>query len=146
MTISGPYFRRHVFICTNERPAGHPRGCGCAGADAVAGWNWLKARVAELNLGGIGGLRINAAGCLDRCETGPALVIYPEGVWYSFRTTADLEEILQTDLIRGERVLRLLMPPPPPVAARVGVPASASGPGPVVSGPVVSGPAETAGS
>lgn len=101
------YYRLHAFLCTNRRPDGHPRGsCAASGAEHLR--DYLKARAKEL---GLGGVRINSAGCLDRCELGPVMVIYPEGVWYAFRNTDDVEEILQTHLVEGGRVARLLLKP-----------------------------------
>lgn len=101
------YYRRHVFCCTNERPAGHPRGC-CKEKGAIRLRNYMKARAKEL---GLSDVRINTAGCLDRCELGPTMVIYPEGVWYSYATPADIDEILQTHLIEDGRVERLMLRP-----------------------------------
>ncbi len=101
------YYRCHVFCCTNERPAGHPRGC-CKEKGAERLRNYMKARGKEL---GLGDVRINIAGCLDRCELGPTMVIYPEGVWYAYRTIEDVEEILQAHLIQGGRVDRLMVAP-----------------------------------
>lgn len=102
-----PYFRIHVFICTNRRPDGHRRGsCAAKGSEALR--DYLKARTKEL---GIEGLRINAAGCLDRCELGPCMVIYPEGVWYGFHSHADIDEILDAHLLKGGRVPRLMLQP-----------------------------------
>jgi len=102
-----PYFRLHVFCCTNRRPDDHPRGsCAARGSEPLR--DYLKARTREL---GIEDVRINAAGCLDRCELGPNLVIYPEGVWYHYRTRADLDEILDTHIVRGGRVARLMLKP-----------------------------------
>jgi len=69
----------------------------------------MKKRATALGL--TGDVRINAAGCLDRCELGPVLVIYPEGVWYSVQSEADVEEILQTHLVQGGRVERLMLQP-----------------------------------
>ena len=110
MTISSDppaYFRLHAFLCNNRRPDGHPRGsCAAKGAESLRGY--LKARAKEL---GLSDVRINSAGCLDRCELGPTMVIYPEGVWYGFQTTEDLEEILQTHLLLGGRVARLMLHP-----------------------------------
>ena len=100
------YFRHHVFCCTNTRPPGHPRGC-CSEKGSEKLRNYLKARVKEL---GLDDVRINTAGCLDRCELGPTMVIYPDSVWYHYRDTVDLEEILATHLRGGGRVERLLMP------------------------------------
>ncbi|MCC7046400.1 MAG: (2Fe-2S) ferredoxin domain-containing protein [Alphaproteobacteria bacterium] len=102
-----PFYSRHVFCCTNERPAGHPRGC-CKAKDAEKLRNYLKARAKEA---GLDDVRINTAGCLDRCELGPTMVIYPEGVWYSYRSQADMDEILQTHLLGGGRVERLMLTP-----------------------------------
>lgn len=102
-----PFYQRHVFCCVNERPAGHKRGC-CKEKDAVRLRNYLKARVKEL---GLAGVRVNAAGCLDRCELGPTMVIYPEGVWYSCRTPEDVDEILRVHLVDGGRVARLMLQP-----------------------------------
>lgn len=107
MTDPGLYYRIHVFCCVNQRPEGHPRGsCGAAGAQGLR--NYLAARCREL---GIAQVRINNAGCLDRCEFGPVMVIYPEGIWYAYRTTEDVEEILQTHVIGGGRVERLMLQP-----------------------------------
>lgn len=100
------FYRCHVFCCTNERPAGHPRGsCARKGAEKLR--NYMKARAKEL---GLDEVRINNAGCLDRCEHGPSMVIYPEGVWYQIETFADIDEILATHVIGGGRVTRLRMP------------------------------------
>src|SRR5690554_1418602 len=97
-----PFFRCHVFCCMNERPPGHERGC-CKDKGAIRLRNYLKARVKEL---GLEGVRINQSGCLDRCELGPTMVIYPEGVWYHYQTIQDAEEILQRHIIEGGRVRR----------------------------------------
>jgi len=97
------FFERHVFCCTNVRPEGHERGC-CSGKGSVALREYMKAKARSL---GIGRLRINASGCLDRCELGPTMVIYPEGVWYGYATKADIDEILQTHIVEGGRVARL---------------------------------------
>jgi (2Fe-2S) ferredoxin len=102
-----PYFRLHVFMCTNRRPDGHRRG-SCAGRGAEPLRDYLKARTKEL---GMEGIRINSAGCLDRCELGPVMVVYPEGIWYSFHTHEDIDEILDTHLIKGGRVARLMLHP-----------------------------------
>ncbi len=100
---SEPYFRLHVFCCTNVRPAGHPRGsCKARGSEPLR--NYLKARAKEL---GVDRVRINASGCLDRCELGPTMVVYPEGVWYHYSSMEDAEEILQEHIIRGRIVERL---------------------------------------
>ena len=95
-TDPSPYFDRHVFVCTNERAEDHPRG-SCARKGSV-----------EL---GIDGVRINAAGCLDRCELGPTVVVYPEGVWYACKTKEEFEEVLSRHVQNGERVPHLMLQP-----------------------------------
>jgi (2Fe-2S) ferredoxin len=70
----------------------------------------LKQRTKELGLTGKGGVRVNNAGCLDRCAEGPVAVVYPEGIWYTYVDNTDLEEILQQHLIKGEPVERLKLP------------------------------------
>ncbi|MBB3064027.1 (2Fe-2S) ferredoxin domain-containing protein [Limibacillus halophilus] len=101
------YYRCHVFCCINERPEGHPRGC-CKERGSVRLRNYMKARAKEL---GLDGVRINQSGCLDRCELGPVMVIYPEGIWYRYDTLEDVDEILQQHVIGGGRVERLLLRP-----------------------------------
>lgn len=100
-----PYYEAHVFCCTNRRVAGHPRG-SCADKNGEALRDHMKSRAKML---GLKNVRINTAGCLDRCELGPTLVIYPEGVWYSCATKEDIDEVLQTHLIDGGRVERLML-------------------------------------
>ncbi len=108
MPVDPPlFFRAHIFCCTNTRPAGHPKGC-CTEKGSETLRNYMKARAKEL---GIQDIRVNAAGCLDRCELGPTLVIYPEGVWYTYRNTTDIDEILTTHVIGGGRVDRLMLQP-----------------------------------
>jgi len=106
-TDPGPYYEAHVFCCTNKRPDGHPRGsCADKGSEDLR--NYMKDRAKQL---GLKKVRINSAGCLDRCELGPTVVIYPEGVWYSAPTKEDIDEILQTHLVEGGRVERLMLQP-----------------------------------
>lgn len=100
------YYRKHVFFCTNVRPEGADRpSCGRCGSEALR--NFAKQRVKELGLSGKGGVRINASGCLDRCEEGPAVVVYPEGVWYTYVDEEDVEEIVTSHLRDGVPVERL---------------------------------------
>ena len=99
------YYEAHVFCCTNRRPAGHPRGC-CADKGSEELRDYMKGRAKEL---GLKKVRVNIAGCLDRCELGPTVVIYPEGVWYSVATKEDVDEVLQTHLVQGGRVERLML-------------------------------------
>lgn len=112
--LSNLYFKHHVFCCLNVRPSGNPRGC-CADKGAVSLRNHMKTRAKEL---GLDDVRINGAQCLDRCEFGPVMVIYPEAVWYQYRTKADVDEILESHLVRGDVVTRLMLKPDqrPPAA------------------------------
>ncbi|MBC7906638.1 MAG: (2Fe-2S) ferredoxin domain-containing protein [Rhodospirillaceae bacterium] len=106
-TDPAPYYRIHVFVCTNRRPDAHTRGsCAARGSEPLR--DYLKARAKEL---GMKDIRVNSAGCLDRCELGPVMVIYPEGIWYSYHSHDDIDEILDTHLVKGGRVARLLLRP-----------------------------------
>ena len=99
-----PGYERHLFVCMNERRAGHPRGC-CAGRGAAEVRARLKALIAEHDLKGR--VRANQAGCLDYCEHGVTVVVYPEGVWYGAVTLADVDDIFHQHVVRGEPVERL---------------------------------------
>ena len=101
------FYKAHVFCCVNVRPKGHPRGC-CSDRGSLELRAYMKMRAKEL---GLDNVRINAAQCLDRCELGPTMVIYPEGVWYHCETEDDIEEVLQTHLVEGKRVRRLMLAP-----------------------------------
>ena len=102
------FYSSHVFCCTNRRPDGHKRGsCAARGSEPLR--NYMKARSKELGLEP--DIRINSAGCLERCELGPTMVIYPEGVWYTYQTKEDIDEILQTHVVEGGRVERLILLP-----------------------------------
>lgn len=101
------FYQTHVFCCVNQRPAGHPRSC-CADRGSKELHAYMKARAKEL---GIADIRVNQAGCLERCELGPALVIYPEGVWYGYETREDVDEILSRHVLGGEVVERLALLP-----------------------------------
>jgi len=102
-----PFYRSHIFCCINRRADGHARGC-CEMHGASKLRAYLKARVKSL---GIDNVRVNASQCLDRCELGPTMVIYPEGVWYTYRTREDLDEILERHILKGEQVERLVLHP-----------------------------------
>ena len=98
------YFERHVFFCTNQRPDGE--AC-CQQFDAKGARAYVKSRAKALNIHGAGGVRVNSAGCLDRCDKGPVLVIYPEAVWYTYVDRDDLDEIVDKHLLEGQTVDRL---------------------------------------
>jgi len=105
-----PSFQRHVFVCINERPADHPKGC-CKAKGGVEVRDRLKA---ELTSRGISKLvRANNAGCLDQCEHGVTVVVYPEQVWYGGVTVDDIPELVDKHLVGGEAVERLMIPNQP---------------------------------
>ena len=98
------YFKHHVFFCCNQRPNGE--GC-CNNLGATEAQTYAKERIGELKLKGKGNIRINKAGCMDRCDDGPVIVVYPEEVWYSYVDKEDIEEIIQEHLVHGRIVERL---------------------------------------
>lgn len=100
-----PPYTRHVFVCTNRRPDGAPKGC-CASKGSEELRLALKK---ELDAQDLKGIRINTAGCLDACERGMAMVVYPEQVWYGPVTPGDVKEIVSTHLRDGQVVERLRM-------------------------------------
>jgi (2Fe-2S) ferredoxin len=97
-------FERHIFICGNVRPAGHPRGC-CDPTGRAELQKLFKQKLAERGLKGR--VRANQSGCLDQCEHGPNLVVYPEAVWYGGVTLADVDEIVESHIVGGRAVERL---------------------------------------
>ena len=102
------YYRRHIFFCLNERDKDED---SCARHHAKAGFERCKSRVKAEQLAGPGGVRVNKAGCLDRCAGGPVAVVYPEGVWYTFLDNDDIDEIVDSHLKHGRVVERLRLPP-----------------------------------
>lgn len=101
------YFERHVFFCLNQR--GKSEAC-CADHDAQGAFEHCKSKVKAAGLSGPGKVRVNKAGCLDRCAAGPVLVVYPEAVWYSYVDKSDIDEIVESHLKNGQVVERLLVP------------------------------------
>ncbi|MDK9721072.1 MAG: (2Fe-2S) ferredoxin domain-containing protein [Rhodospirillales bacterium] len=100
-----PFFRAHLFMCTNKRPPGNPWGsCGEEGSQELA--DHARQVFKEM---GIEDARIALSGCLGRCDKKPALVIYPEGIWYTVRTKEDVEEVLKSHMAKGECVPRLMV-------------------------------------
>lgn len=98
------HFNHHVFFCCNQRDEG--RAC-CNNHGAQELRDYAKKRVKELGLAGPGKVRINQAGCLDRCEEGPVIVVYPEAVWYTYVDREDIDEIVEEHLVHGRVVERL---------------------------------------
>jgi (2Fe-2S) ferredoxin len=101
------YYRYHVFFCTNQREGGDV--C-CAQHNAQNVRDYTKQRVKHLGAAITGNVRINSAGCLNRCNQGPVMVIYPEAVWYTWVDQQDIDEIIDTHLCQGKIVERLRLP------------------------------------
>lgn len=106
-TTAASYYQRHIFFCINERANGET--C-CAQYKAQEAFEHCKTLVKNAALAGPGKVRVNKAGCLDRCAAGPVAVVYPEAVWYSYVDLADIEEIVDMHLHQGKVVERLVTP------------------------------------
>ena len=102
------YYQRHIFFCLNERDNGEQ---SCAPQGAQTAFEHCKKRVKAERLAGPGGVRVNKAGCLDRCAGGPVAVVYPDAVWYTFVDKSDIDEIVDSHLKNGQVVERLLLAP-----------------------------------
>ena len=98
------YYSKHVLLCTNQKDAGK-QCCANSGGDAF--FTYFKSRLVEAGLHGPGKIRISKSGCLGRCGFGPCLVIYPEGVWYTYASFADIDEIIDSHLISDTIIERL---------------------------------------
>ena len=119
-----PSLQRHVFVCTNERPPDNPKGsCKPKGGNEVR--DRLKAELASRGLAKM--IRANNAGCIDQCEHGVAVVVYPEQVWYGHVTPDDIPEIVEKHLIGGEVVQRLMLADQPHLGGRTAFPLLAIG-------------------
>jgi len=99
--------KRHLFVCTNERKSGHPRGC-CLEKSSLEILKRFKKEVKEKGLKAE--VRAQRAGCLDTCEFGPSVVVYPENIWYAKVTLEDVSRIVEEHLIAGKPVESLRMP------------------------------------
>ena len=106
-TSPTPYFQRHIFFCLNERPNGE--NC-CAQHSAQKAFERCKMLVKQQGLMGPGKVRVNKAGCLDRCAGGPVAVVYPDATWYTFVDRSDIDEIVESHLKNGQVVERLVVP------------------------------------
>lgn len=103
-----PAFTHHMFVCNNQRAAGNPRGsCNADGSEALR--NAFKSELKKYQLGPL--VRANSAGCLDQCELGPTLVIYPQGIWYGNVQVSDVPRIIEETLIGGRILEDLVIPP-----------------------------------
>jgi (2Fe-2S) ferredoxin len=98
------YYQHHVFFCLNQRDDG--RAC-CANHDAATMQAYAKDRIKELGISGEGKVRVNKSGCLDRCDAGPCVVVYPDATWYTYVDKHDVDEIIDSHLLKGKIVDRL---------------------------------------
>jgi (2Fe-2S) ferredoxin len=98
------YYKHHVFFCCNKRDP--PEVC-CADRGAADMQAYAKQRIKQLGLSGKGSVRINKAGCLDRCEEGPVIVVYPDETWYTYVDRDDIDEIIDSHIVGGRVVERL---------------------------------------
>ena len=99
-------FDKHIFICENKRPEGHPRGC-CFDKGGTELKEEFKSKLKALGLNST--VRANTAGCLDACEYGATVLVYPEQIWYGGVTLADVDEIINEHIINDHPVERLLI-------------------------------------
>jgi (2Fe-2S) ferredoxin len=100
------YYKQHVFFCVNDRgPDSDRPSCNRCSSSEIR--DYAKKRIKELGLSGAGNIRINQAGCLDRCEEGPVCVVYPEETWYTYVDQSDVDEIIESHLLNGKPVDRL---------------------------------------
>lgn len=97
-------YEKHIFICENKRPEGDPRGC-CADKGGEKIRNLFKEKLKKLNLNLK--MRANASGCLDACEHGAVVLIYPEQTWYGNVTINDVDEIIEKHILNNEIIERL---------------------------------------
>ena len=102
--MTQPYYKHHIFFCLNQRDNG--QDC-CAQHNAQELFDHCKAQAKAQGVAGVGGVRVNKAGCLDRCAGGPVAVVYPEAVWYTFVDLNDIDEIISEHLQHGRVVKRL---------------------------------------
>ena len=101
-----PKFRKHIFICTNQREPGSARGC-CAERAKGDLQKLFKTAIADRGLKG--SVRANKSGCLDQCEHGPTVVVYPEAVWYGKVQPEDVAEIVESHIVNNTPVARLML-------------------------------------
>ncbi|MEY2682760.1 MAG: (2Fe-2S) ferredoxin domain-containing protein [Betaproteobacteria bacterium] len=98
------YYKKHVFFCINQRENGVACCAQCGAAELQA---YAKEKIKGLKKNGPGKIRVNRAGCLDRCDEGPVMVVYPEAVWYRYFDQHDIDEIIDSHLLHDRHVERL---------------------------------------
>ncbi|MEE9447172.1 MAG: (2Fe-2S) ferredoxin domain-containing protein [Arenicellales bacterium] len=106
-TTPNPYYKYHAFVCTNQRK----ELMACSDFDSQNMRDYLKQEMKRRDLYGEGKVRIGQAGCLGRCLSGPVMVVYPQGVWYTFVDQDDIDEIIESHFVNDQVVERLLIDP-----------------------------------
>jgi len=104
--VTDNYYKYHVFICLNQREDG---SLCCSQFNSEKIFEYMKQKIKKLYLRGKGLVRINRSGCLDRCASGPLLVIYPDAVWYNFIDESDIDEIIESHIMNQKLVQRLVV-------------------------------------
>lgn len=100
------YYNKHVLLCTNQKPTGKP--C-CSNSGGEEFFSYMKDKLVQLDVHGPGKIRISKSGCLGRCALGPCLVIYPEGIWYTYSSFSDIDKIINEYLLENKQVDSLLI-------------------------------------
>ena len=103
--MTSNFYKYHVFVCTNQRE----QYSACGDFDTQATRDYMKHELTRRNRHGEGQVRVGQAGCLGRCLSGPVMVIYPQGTWYTFLDREDVDEIIESHLINNQVVERLLL-------------------------------------
>jgi (2Fe-2S) ferredoxin len=105
-TVVTSYYKYHVFFCINQRTDGRP--C-CQDNRAAEMRDYMKKKIKKSGQSGKGQIRVNTAGCLDRCDLGPVIVIYPQDIWYTYLDEEDIDEIIESLSTDGRPIERLLL-------------------------------------
>lgn len=100
------YYNRHVFLCVNQKAGG--KTC-CANTGGEEYFEHLKLKLLEMGQHGVGKIRVSKSGCLGRCASGPCIVIYPDQIWYSYKSLSDIDEIIEEHLINNRVVQHLVL-------------------------------------
>ena len=103
--MTSNFYKYHVFVCTNQRD----ELLACEDFDAQSMRDYMKQRIKDLDLYGEGKVRIGQAGCLGRGLSGPEMVVYPQGIWYTYVDREDVDEIIDSHLLNGRPVERLMI-------------------------------------
>lgn len=102
------YYNKHALICINQKPGG--KVC-CANSGGEEFFRYLKSKVAKHDLHGPGKIRVSQSGCLGRCDLGPCIVVYPEGVWFKYASFEDIDQIVNQYFLKDIKPEELLIDP-----------------------------------